>query len=116
MSNPVATVAFLQGQAWAKSPDGSLRPLAVGSVLQDNEVVVTAEGARVELDLGNNELVTVQGGQELGMSPDLNTDTATGIDEALLSDASVQEALKVLEEGGDLTETLEETAAGLGGG
>lgn len=118
MSNAVATVAFLQGQAWAKAPDGSLRPLSVGSVLNDDEILVTAQGAQVQLDFGNGEPIAVNGGMEVAMSRDFNADTATSADEAALGDASVQEALTVLEQGGDLLEALEETAAGgsAGGG
>ena len=116
MSNAVAKVSFLQGQAWAKAPDGTLRALTVGSTLNDDEILVTAQGARVELDVGTGEPLVVNGGMEVGMSRDFLADTATGADEALLSDASVQEALTVLEEGGDLLEELEETAAGNTGG
>ncbi|MDR7090925.1 retention module-containing protein [Cellvibrio fibrivorans] len=116
MSNAVAKVSFLQGQAWAKAPDGTLRALTVGSTLNDDEILVTAEGARVELDVGSGEPLVVNGGAEVGMSRDFLADTATGPDEALLSDASVQEALTVLEQGGDLLEELEETAAGDAGG
>ncbi|MDO8342649.1 MAG: retention module-containing protein, partial [Cellvibrio sp.] len=116
MSNAVAKVSFLQGQAWAKAPDGTLRALTVGSTLNDDEVLVTAQGARVELDVGTGEPLVVNGGVEVGMSRDFLADTATEADEALLSDASVQEALTVLEQGGDLLEELEETAAGNTGG
>ncbi|QEY14502.1 tandem-95 repeat protein [Cellvibrio sp. KY-GH-1] len=118
MSNAVATVAFLQGQAWAKAPDGSLRPLSVGSVLNDDETLVTAQGAQVQLDFGNGEPVLVNGGLEVAMSRDFSNETATDANEAVLNDASVQEALTVLEQGGDLLDELEETAAGnnAGGG
>ncbi len=116
MSNAVAKVSFLQGQAWAKAPDGTLRALTVGSVLNDDDVLVTAQGARVELDVGNGEPLVVNGGMEVGMSRDFLADSATEADEAFLSDASVQEALTVLEQGGDLLEELEETAAGNTGG
>ena len=116
MSNAVAKVSFLQGQAWAKAPDGTLRALTVGSTLNDDEILVTAQGARVELDVGTGEPLVVNGGAEVGMSRDFLAETATGADEALLSDASVQEALTVLEQGGDLLEELEETAAGNTGG
>ena len=112
MSNAVATVAFLQGQAWAKSPDGSLRPLTVGAVLNDDEILVTAEGARVELDIGGVEALVINGGQEVAMSRDMNPQSATSADEALLDDASVQQVLAALEQEGDLLEELEETAAG----
>ena len=116
MSNAVATVAFLQGQAWAKSPDGSLRPLVLGGVLNEGEVLVTAQGAQVQLDFGDGAPVAIDGGQEVAMSHDFNGDSATGTDEALLDGASIEQALTVLEQGGDLLEELEETAAGDTGG
>lgn len=116
MSNAVATVAFLQGQAWAKAPDGSLRPLSVGSTLNADEILVTAQGAQVQLDFGNGDPVVVSGGLEVAMSRDFSAETATEPNEAALDDASVQEALTVLEQGGDLLEELEETAAGDSGG
>ncbi len=116
MSNAVAKVSFLQGQAWAKTADGNWRALTVGSTLNDDEILVTAKGARVELDTGNGDPLVINGGLTVGMSRDLLAQTATETDEALLSDASVQEALTVLEQGGDLLEELEETAAGNTGG
>jgi len=116
MSNAVAKVAFLQGQAWAKAPDGTLRALTVGSTLNDDEILITAQGSKVELDSGNGELLAINGGLSVGVSRDLFASTATEPDEARLSDASVQEALTVLEQGGDLLDELEETAAGNSGG
>src|SRR5690606_7406219 len=112
MNNAVATVAYLQGQAWAKAPDGSLRPLAPGAVVYDNEIVITAEGARLELDIGGVEALIINGGQEVAMSRDMNLQSATTPDEALLDDASVQQVLAALEQDGDLLDALEETAAG----
>jgi large repetitive protein len=112
MSNAVATVAFLQGKAWAKSPDGELRPLTVGSVLNANDILVTGLNAKVELDTGDLQWLTISGGQEVSMSRDLRTESATTNEEARLTDATVQEALTILEQGGDLLEELEETAAG----
>src|SRR5690606_11678762 len=112
MSIAIATVAFLQGKAWAKSPTGDLRPLEVGSVLKSDEVLVTAKGAQVQLDFGNGNPVQIGGGLEVSMSRDFNAQSAAVADEAALDDASIQQAISVLERGGDLLEDLEETAAG----
>ncbi|GGY69423.1 hypothetical protein GCM10011613_12200 [Cellvibrio zantedeschiae] len=116
MANSVATVASLEGQAWAKSPDGKLRPLKVGDTVTAEEVVITATGARIELDFGEGQPVVIAGDQEVLMNRDLWTDLAADNKDAAVDDASVQEALTVLNNGGDLTTTLEETAAGLNGG
>jgi large repetitive protein len=63
MSKAVATVTYTQGQVWAKSPDGSLRPLQAGSLVNADEVIVTAEGASVELDFGDGIPVAIAGNQ-----------------------------------------------------
>lgn len=116
MTNAVATVAFIQGQAWAKAADGTMRPLSLGAVLNEGEIVVTAQGARVELEFGQGDTIAINGGQEVAMSRDLNLQTATTEDEAKLDDGSVQQAMTVLNQGGDLLDNLEETAAGSTGG
>ncbi len=116
MANSVATVASLEGQAWAKGPDGKLRPLKVGDTVAADEVVVTASGAHIELDFGDGHPVTIAGGQEVLMNRDLWTDLASDNKEAAVDNESVQQALTVLNNGGDLTTSLDETAAGLDGG
>lgn len=112
MASPVTTVASIEGQAWAKAPDGSLRILSLGSTLAADEVLITAEGARVELDFGEGDAVVITGNQQVGMGPDLWEVTVRDPSEAALADASIQQALTILEQGGDLLEELEETAAG----
>jgi hypothetical protein len=116
MSNPVATVTYVKGQVWAKAPDGSLRPLEVGAQVNADEVIVTADGASVELDFGDGIPVAITGNQEVSMGRDLWDELAADADEAALEDESVQQALAILEQGGDLLEELEDTAAGLGSG
>ncbi|MET0357692.1 MAG: retention module-containing protein, partial [Cellvibrio sp.] len=116
MANSVATVAVLEGQAWAKAPDGTLRPLKIGDTVTAEETVITATGARIELDFGDGQPVVIAGNQEVLMNRDLWTDLASDKQDAAIDSASVEEALTVLNEGGDLTTELEETAAGLGGG
>ncbi|MGM8227656.1 retention module-containing protein [Cellvibrio sp. ARAG 10.3] len=116
MSNAVATVTYTQGQVWAKSPDGSLRPLQAGSLVNADEVIVTAEGASVELDFGDGIPVAIAGNQEVAMGRDLWDELAAGADEAAVEDESVRQALAILEQGGDLLEEMEDTAAGLAGG
>ncbi len=116
MAKSVAIVSSLEGQAWAKAADGTLRPLKVGDTVAAEEVVVTATGAHIELDFGDGHPVAIAGGKEVTMDRDLWTDLAADNKDASIDDASVKEALTVLNNGGDLTQSLEETAAGLSGG
>ncbi|ACF45828.1 von Willebrand factor type A [Prosthecochloris aestuarii DSM 271] len=60
-STPIATVAVIKGQAWARSQDGSMRPLTEGDVLYENEVIITADGSRVDLELPDGSMYPIQG-------------------------------------------------------
>ncbi|MBF0586824.1 retention module-containing protein, partial [Prosthecochloris sp. N2] len=60
-NTPIATVASLQGQAWARSADGTMRPLSEGDQIYRGETVVTADGGRVDLLLPDGSLYPVQG-------------------------------------------------------
>ncbi len=58
------TVVSLQGQAWAVALDGSRRELQVGDTISANEMVVTAEGAQIDLQFANNQILSLIGEQE----------------------------------------------------
>src|SRR5690606_42097668 len=98
MSNPVATVLVSTGEVWAKSPDGQLRLLSKDSPVYAEDVIVTASGARVELDFDDNQPVTIGDEQEVAMSRDLWLETASSTDEAAL-DQETLDALAALELG-----------------
>lgn len=58
------TVVSLQGQAWAVALDRSRRELQVGDTISANEMVVTAEGAQIDLQFANNQILSLIGEQE----------------------------------------------------
>ncbi|MDY7115089.1 retention module-containing protein, partial [Halomonas sp. SSL-5] len=114
----IATVTAITGQAWARDADGNLRELSIGDTLQDGEVLVTADGARVELDFGDNlDPTVIQGGQEVAMTPDLGGEEAVAEEEASALDEDLEALLTAIDEGeGDLLAELDPTAAGAGPG
>jgi len=59
--SPAAVVATVNGKAWARSQDGSMRFIQEGDVIYEGEVVVTADGARVDLQLPDGSLYPVEG-------------------------------------------------------
>ncbi|WP_188752397.1 retention module-containing protein, partial [Marinobacterium zhoushanense] len=61
MSEVIGNVTFLDGSAVAVSADGTERVLALGDAVMSDEVVRTAEGARVEIALANGETVAISG-------------------------------------------------------
>ncbi len=48
-TNIVGKVALLEGQAFARSSDGSERQLKLGDAVYEGEVIITREGSKVEL-------------------------------------------------------------------
>src|SRR5699024_7686034 len=59
------TVVSLQGQAWAVAQDGSRRELKVGDTIAADEMVITADGAQIDLQFANNnQVLTLIGEQE----------------------------------------------------
>ncbi|MBV1788496.1 retention module-containing protein [Marinobacterium sp. D7] len=61
MSEVIGNVTFLDGNAVAVSADGTERVLALGDAIMSDEVVRTAEGARIEIALANGEAVAISG-------------------------------------------------------
>ena len=61
------TVVSLQGKAWAVAQDGSRRELHVGDTVAADEMVVTADGAQIDLQFANNQILTLIGDQEAAL-------------------------------------------------
>lgn len=58
------TVMSLQGQAWAVAQNGLRRELKVGDTVAVDEMVITADGAQIDLQFANNQVLTLIGEQE----------------------------------------------------
>uniref|UniRef100_UPI003750AA51 retention module-containing protein n=1 Tax=Undibacterium sp. TaxID=1914977 RepID=UPI003750AA51 len=117
-ANIIGKVVALQGQAIIKSPDGKQHVLKVGDVVYENDVIVAAPGAQVELafDSGHNYLVR----QNETVTLDASVFAASQSDIAkaalLPADSSPQNIANAVIGESSLDKLLEETAAGLGGG
>ncbi|MFA7552632.1 MAG: DUF5801 repeats-in-toxin domain-containing protein [Spongiibacteraceae bacterium] len=57
----LAIVVSMVGQAWAENANGERRALEVGDQLSVDETLIMAEGARVDLDFGDNQQLTFLG-------------------------------------------------------
>ncbi|WP_176243736.1 retention module-containing protein, partial [Halomonas sp. CSM-2] len=112
----IATVVTITGQAWARDPDGNLRELAVGDVLQEGETLVTSTNGSVQLDFDDGLPPTLIGGnEEVAITNDVDAENAPTEEETVAQDGEVEALLSALEEeDGDILELLEATAAGGG--
>ncbi|WP_131182154.1 hypothetical protein, partial [Phytopseudomonas daroniae] len=63
--NTSATVVALTGQAWAQSANGERRELHAGDRLQGDEILITAPGVQVDLDFGDNRVLSLVGEQDV---------------------------------------------------
>ena len=112
-------IVTLQGNAWIVNADGSRRALRLGDEVQEGQVLVTEDGARLELALPNGQPLGIASGRELLLDANLLGTAPTDPTEAALKDlnSGAEAVARALATGtGDLSAELEATAAGLGGG
>ena len=76
-------VVSISGRAWARSANGETRELALGDYLSAGDTLITALGARLDVDLGNGQLLSLAGQQELVLDPAVLTPPTT--DEAAVA-------------------------------
>ncbi len=115
---PLGVVSALQGSAWIVNADGSRIALNTGDSVGVGQKVLTDEGSKLALQLPNGQTLQVEAGREL-----LIDETLLGVAPVDATDAAIAalnggtaEIAKVIAAGGDLSDALEATAAGLTGG
>lgn len=113
----VATVVSLNGEAFARSADGTVRRLAVGDAILENEVVFTLANGQVELAFSDGHAAPILASESYLIGPETMVATSPDVYEAAIAAAGeVGKVVQALEEGGDILEELEPTAAGAGAG
>ena len=115
-----ATVAAITGTGtvFAVNAQGVSRALKVGDTLEKGETVRTVGDARVELMMEDGQLMAVAPAQSLRLDENVvqSEQRPTAQDSALTTPATSDTVIQALERGTDLNQTLDATAAGLGGG
>jgi len=116
--NVIGKVASVQGQAFARAKDGTQRPLKVGDVVHENEVIVTGPGGRVELEFDNGKVFLLRANETVALdSAVVGSELPEPRNAALLDRVSeLADITRAIVEGSSLDQLLEEAAAGLTGG
>lgn len=107
-----ATVVSVQGEAFARSPNGAMRRLANGDTIQQGEVVITSMGGQIELLTTDGQTMTVNAQESFMFGPEANQASAPEAGEAAIQPVAAQPGEINVEQ---LLEQ-EAAAAGLGGG
>ena len=113
-----ATVSHLEGRAWIRGADGSLRELHVGDHVREGETLVTAAASSVELSNADGAVVAIGEGREvLADATLLSQDSPTPQEAALTRpDTELDQVIQALNSGNDPLAELDAAAAGLTGG
>jgi T1SS-143 domain-containing protein len=107
-----ATVVSVQGEAFARSPDGAMRRLSNGDTIQQGEVVITSMGGQIELLTADGQMMTVNAQESFKFGPEASQASAPETGEAAIQTVAGQPGEINVEQ---LLEQ-EAAAAGLGGG
>ena len=101
---PVARVSALQGQAYAKDKAGNLRPLQVGDPIYEGDVVLAAEGSRVELASDDGRSLVLRANEVLTVDAEVaGADKPDATDAALqVGGADVNRVIQAINQGGSL--------------
>ena len=113
-SAPVAHVAAVEGQAFARGVDGAVRPLHVGDPVFDGDVLVTSEGSRLELASADGREIIILANETLTVDAEVaGFVTPDASDSALsLAGADIRTVIEAINRGGNLDDLLEDPAAG----
>ncbi|MCB4812103.1 retention module-containing protein [Methylovorus menthalis] len=111
----IGTVVAINGggNAFAVNEHGERRMLKVGDSIQPGEVVTTAQGVVVDILLTTGQKIEISADQTVKFTPELAEFIAPEGTESAVSEATVQAVIQAIEQGRDINEVLEETAAGL---
>jgi hypothetical protein len=114
-SHPVARVSAVQGKAFAKSDDGSMRELKVGDPIFEGDIIVVLPGAQVDLAGDDNRVIVLRDNEALTIDNEVFADAPASASDAALfaADESGERIIEAIRQGNSLDALLEETAAGI---
>ncbi|CAG0959908.1 RTX-I toxin determinant A from serotypes 1/9 [Methylophilaceae bacterium] len=114
----IGTVVAILGDGTASviNERGQQILLKLNDTVQPGDSIVTPRGVVVELQLVNGRKVLISAEQTVKFTEELAEAIVPTSAESAIEQATVEAVIKAIEEGRDINEVLEETAAGLNGG
>ncbi|PKO92923.1 MAG: hypothetical protein CVU15_03495, partial [Betaproteobacteria bacterium HGW-Betaproteobacteria-1] len=113
----IGTVVAILGDGNASVVDGAglQKLLKLNDTIQPGDTIITPVGVVVELQLANGRKILISAEQHVQFTQELADVIVPTADEAAVDLATVDAVIKAIEEGRDISEVLEETAAGVSG-
>ncbi len=115
MATVIGTVKNIQGMAIVVDNNGNRHMLKIGEALHAGDKVITASGATVSVKLATGEVVNIAEAQTVKITDNLAQVDVSDVTENAVNQAVFDAVLTALNEGRDITEVLEDPAAGGGG-
>ncbi|MFD0930891.1 retention module-containing protein, partial [Methylophilus glucosoxydans] len=115
MATVIGTVTNVQGMAIVVDANGSRHMLKQGETLHAGDKVITASGAAVTVKLANGETVNFAEAQTVKITDNLAQVDVSDVTENAVNQAVFDAVLTALNEGRDVTEVLDNPAAGEAG-
>ncbi|MEY3747001.1 MAG: hypothetical protein RL194_460, partial [Pseudomonadota bacterium] len=111
----IGTVVAILGDGAASviNQAGAQTLLKLNDTVQPGDTIVTPRGVVVELQLVNGRKILISAEQTVKFTQELADIMAPSPDENAIELATIEAVIKAIEEGRDISEVLEETAAGL---
>ncbi|WP_157670977.1 retention module-containing protein, partial [Chitinibacter sp. GC72] len=110
-------IVVVEGEAFIRDASGKVTPVVAGDQLKEGQVIFTSATGHVTLLLPNGQVIELGADRNLLLDGDLAATQPTDATEAKVAntDASADQIINALNQGKDLSEELEATAAGLNG-
>ncbi|WP_051534592.1 beta strand repeat-containing protein, partial [Deefgea rivuli] len=111
-------IVVLEGEAFVKDARGQLQPIKAGDTLLEGQVIATSATGHLTILLPNGQIIELGADRSLLIDSDLLGTNPTDSTEAAIAKTtdSADQIINALNQGKDLSEELDATAAGLNAG
>ncbi|QZA77772.1 retention module-containing protein [Deefgea tanakiae] len=111
-------IVVLAGEAFVKDARGQLQPIKAGDTLLEGQIIATGATGHLTILLPNGQIIELGADRSLLIDGDLLATSPTDSTEAAIvsNSDSADQIINALNQGKDLSEELEATAAGLNAG
>ncbi|PPC80997.1 MAG: hypothetical protein CTY35_08035, partial [Methylotenera sp.] len=111
----IGKIIAMTGTASLISNNGNQRDLKLGDNIQTADTIKTGVGVEVDLQLANGQVIHIGAEQLIAFADELVEAFVPEAFDTSVNVATIDTVVKAIEEGKDISEVVEETAAGPGG-